>query len=154
MQLPNKSTRDKALATGNWECKEPTTVTSYECTCPEDYFGRYCEFRHVYECYFNVTNPPLFKRCHKEDSFEYMYSIPGWDPCHPIKPEGVLNITGFLTCTISIKIDREVTQPSNNITELPTFDYDIYNPDIDLIMTTFDKQSYFNLGFQDWKFIS
>ena len=103
MELPSEEARDKVLATGHWECREPRTFKDTECECPDDYFGKYCEFRHTYVCYFNVTNPPLFERCDRPDSFEYSYSLSGWEPCHTIKPHSTQNITGFLQCTIAIK---------------------------------------------------
>jgi hypothetical protein len=36
------------------------------------------------KCYVNVTDPPFYKRCEKADTPEYMYSIPGFDPCYPL----------------------------------------------------------------------
>ena len=34
------------------------------------------------KCYVNITDPPFYKGfSDKPDSYYYMYSIPGYDPC-------------------------------------------------------------------------
>ena len=55
------------------------------CVWPQGFYGNVCQHQATMKCYLNITNPPLYKTCNdRPDSFYYMYSIPGFDPCHPI----------------------------------------------------------------------
>lgn len=51
------------------------------------------------KCYLNITEPAFYKPCpEKEDSFFYMYSIPGFDPCHPVDFKKKLDIEVEVNC--------------------------------------------------------
>jgi hypothetical protein len=82
-----------------------------------------------------------------------MYSLPGWDPCHTISGKGKSHIKGNLYCTNKHKKDRIDYSDVNNLTEMPIFDYDVHNPDLDLMISNFTTGE-LRLGFQDWKWIS
>jgi hypothetical protein len=45
-----------------------------------------------------VTDPPFYKRCEKEDTPEYMYSIPGFDPCYPLDFSQKQTIKFMINC--------------------------------------------------------
>lgn len=45
-----------------------------------------------------MTNPPFYQRCQKEDTPEYMYSIPGFDPCYPLDFSQVQTIEFLINC--------------------------------------------------------
>ncbi len=61
-----------------------TNFTTNVCYCPQGYYGFQCSTALQKKCYVNITSPTFYKRCEKEDSPEYMYSIPGFDPCYPL----------------------------------------------------------------------
>ena len=51
------------------------------------------------KCYLNVTEPALYKSCSdKQDSYFYMYSIPGFDPCHPVSFTEPLDFQFYVNC--------------------------------------------------------
>jgi hypothetical protein len=54
------------------------------CYCSQGYYGFQCSTALQKKCYVNITSPAFYKRCEKEDTPEYMYSIPGFDPCYPL----------------------------------------------------------------------
>jgi hypothetical protein len=66
-----------------YECQQNDTVKKV-CVCPRGYYGYYCAAAVPTNCYVNVTDPPFYAGCQKEDSEYYMYSIPGFDPCFPL----------------------------------------------------------------------
>jgi hypothetical protein len=45
-----------------------------------------------------VTDPPFYKRCQKEDTPDYMYSIPGFDPCYPLDFSQIQDIKFLIEC--------------------------------------------------------
>jgi hypothetical protein len=50
-------------------------------------------------CYLNITNPALYESCSdRPDTFEYMYSIPGFDPCHPLDFTQKFNLQFYANC--------------------------------------------------------
>lgn len=68
----------------NYSCRQDN-VEKRACVCAQGFWGDLCENRENAMCYLNITNPPLYETCSdRADTFEYMYSIPGFDPCHPI----------------------------------------------------------------------
>ena len=53
------------------------------CVCPPGTVDYVCATELYTRCYINITNPPFYEGCQDqfEDSFYYMYSIPGFSPC-------------------------------------------------------------------------
>ena len=58
-------------------------VDNNVCVCPGGYMDSMCSNELYTRCYINVTDPPFYKGCENEfeDSFYYLYSIPGFSPC-------------------------------------------------------------------------
>lgn len=58
-------------------------VENNVCMCPGGYMDFLCATDLYTRCYINVTNPALYEGCadKHEDSFYYLYSIPGFSPC-------------------------------------------------------------------------
>ena len=55
------------------------------CICPQGYYNYDCSVALATKCYVNITSPPFYKGCsERPDTPEYMYSIPGYDPCFPL----------------------------------------------------------------------
>lgn len=59
----------------------------------------------------NVTDPPFYQRCSKEDTPEYMYSIPGFDPCYPLDFKEKQTIRFMINCR---NFDDTATVPDPN----------------------------------------
>ncbi len=53
------------------------------------------------DCYVNITDPPFYQGCKKEDSAYYMYSIPGFDPCFYLDFSKQIDIKYRVMCKIS-----------------------------------------------------
>lgn len=51
--------------------------------CPSGYTDVRCDTELYTKCYINITEPAFYKSCadEHEDSFYYLYSIPGFSPC-------------------------------------------------------------------------
>lgn len=64
------------------------------------------------KCYVNVTDPPFYQRCQKEDTPEYMYSIPGFDPCYPLDFSQKQTIKFMLNCR-NFDDTKTVADPSS-----------------------------------------
>ena len=50
------------------------------------------------KCYVNVTDPPFYRRCPQPDTPEYMYSIPGFDPCYPQDFSKAKTVSFLINC--------------------------------------------------------
>ena len=53
------------------------------CVCPGGYMDAVCDTEMYTKCYINITKPAFYEGCEDkfEDSFYYLYSIPGFSPC-------------------------------------------------------------------------
>ena len=81
------------------ECQEPTIYTNDACFCPSGQTGWNCKRREFHQCYVNITEPALHKGCPKPDSPDYVFSTPGFDPCHFFDFEsGQTEIKYLLNC--------------------------------------------------------
>ena len=58
-------------------------VENNVCVCPNGVVDSVCNTPLYTRCYINITNPPFYKGCENEfeDSFYYLYSVPGFSPC-------------------------------------------------------------------------
>ena len=85
----------------DYTCTTPENESNV-CYCPKDYSGVACEIPHIHVCALNVTDPPLYERCNEKDSHYYWYSIPGFDPCHPIRMDEPYDIKLKVDCSTQI----------------------------------------------------
>lgn len=76
----------------------PENVHNDVCYCPSGYSGYLCETFDYNKCYVNVTEPALYKGCTGEDSDYYVYSIPGFAPCHFYDMTKKYNFKFLLQC--------------------------------------------------------
>ena len=56
-------------------------VENNVCVCPTGTVDFLCATELYTRCYINITNPAFYEGCTGEDSFFYIYSIPGFSPC-------------------------------------------------------------------------
>ena len=56
-------------------------VENNVCMCPTGTVDYLCATELYTRCYINITNPAFYAGCTGEDSFFYIYSIPGFSPC-------------------------------------------------------------------------
>ena len=62
------------------ECRDRMEMNKV-CNCPSGFSDYLCETQKQRKCYVQVTNPNMAQGCTGEDSFDYVYSIKGFDPC-------------------------------------------------------------------------
>lgn len=75
-------------------------VENNVCVCPQGVVDFMCATNLYQKCYINITNPPFFQGCEdRPDTFEYLYSIPGFSPCYPQNFSGSMNVEFTLNCT-------------------------------------------------------
>lgn len=59
-------------------------VENNVCVCPGGSVDFECNTELKQKCYINITSPPFYQGCEdRPDSFEYLYSVPGFSPCYP-----------------------------------------------------------------------
>jgi hypothetical protein len=90
------------------------------------------------KCYVNITTPAFYEKCNKNDTPEYMYSIPGFDPCHPLDFSKEQEIKFLVNCryfddTNSVDVRTEnVGYEYRDVIEAPVnpgnFEYIAHNP--------------------------
>ena len=69
------------------------------CVCPKGVVDYMCLTETYTKCYINITEPMFYKGCEeREDTFEYLYSVPGFSPCYPQFFNESLTIEYELTC--------------------------------------------------------
>ena len=69
-----------------------------------------------------ITNPPFYKSCSKEDSPEYMYSIPGYDPCYPIDFSQPFELKYKIQCIPTTSTaDYVIGFPYRDVVTTPTY---------------------------------
>ena len=58
-------------------------VENNVCVCPQGAVDYLCATDLYTKCYINITEPAFYKGCENEfeDSFYYLYSVPGFSPC-------------------------------------------------------------------------
>lgn len=68
--------------TDQYSCYTQNVETNV-CVCPSGYMDVMCSTDLYTRCYMNITDPPFYAGCENEyeDSFYYLYSIPGFTPC-------------------------------------------------------------------------
>ena len=84
--------------TDNYWTNTPTTRTG--CWCRKDRKGNTCSEYVEITCNLKVTNPDFTKpwRDKSYDSDFYTYSIPGYDPCHWIDKNQIIDVTYNIKC--------------------------------------------------------
>ena len=75
-------------------------VENNVCVCPSGAVDYMCDTLTYQKCYINITEPPFWKDCadEKEDSFYYLYSVPGFSPCYPQDFNQPKEVEFNLTC--------------------------------------------------------
>eukprot|EP00347_Sterkiella_histriomuscorum_P010347 403376653 len=73
-------------------------ITKQVCMCSQGFYDFQCGTQLFRQCFVNITDPPLYRGCQKEDSPYYLYSVPGFDPCFYLDFTEVQNIKYILTC--------------------------------------------------------
>lgn len=98
-----KETHDLLLANYSefYVCKNEDVVKQV-CVCPYGFYDYQCNSAIPRKCYVNVTYPKFYESCsHLPDTPAYMYSIPGFDPCHPLDFSQKQQIKFILNCATS-----------------------------------------------------
>ena len=75
-------------------------VENNVCMCPGGYMDALCATQLYTKCYINITEPAFYAGCDDtyEDSFFYLYSIPGFSPCFFQKWDESRDITFEVNC--------------------------------------------------------
>ena len=102
------------------------------CICPQGFYDYQCASATINQCFMLVTNPPFYQRCSKEDTAEYMYSIPGFDPCYPIDFSKPFELKYKIQCQPPIPALATIGFPYRDVVTPPTytpFEYIAVNPE-------------------------
>ena len=80
-------------------------VSNPVCICPEGFYGLYCETQLYTKCLVNITDPPVYdtvNQCQvkREDTLNYVFSIPGFDPCFYFDFEKTYTLEFMLNCRV------------------------------------------------------
>lgn len=72
------------------------------CVCPKGIVDSECNTDLYTRCYINITDPPFYKGCENEfeDSFYYLYSVPGFSPCFWQNFSSTIDVTFELNCQL------------------------------------------------------
>jgi len=75
-------------------------VENNVCVCPGGRMDVQCATKLYTKCYVNITEPAFFKGCEDkfEDSFYYLYSIPGFSPCFWYNFNETVDVTYEVHC--------------------------------------------------------
>lgn len=69
------------------------------CICPAGVVDFECATQVYQKCYVNITDPPFYQGCEdRPDSFQYLYSVPGFSPCYPQYFNESISIKYHLVC--------------------------------------------------------
>ena len=96
----SKHTYDRVLTdyASQYSCYTQMIETNV-CVCPKGTIDYQCATETYTKCAINVTSPAFYKGCEdKEDSFYYLYSVPGFSPCYPQNFTQSINVEFELTC--------------------------------------------------------
>ncbi|CDW82059.1 ef hand family protein [Stylonychia lemnae] len=144
-----------------YECAAQNTVRQV-CFCPQGFYDYQCSTQLYRQCFVNITDPPLYKGCKKEDSPYYLYSVPGYDPCFYLDFTQKQNIGFILTCKYTDEVSsinsksenigyqyRDVVQPA----QVPEFQYTAVNPTTQM-KTLIGQSAQVQISIFDWKWLS
>lgn len=74
-------------------------VENNVCVCPKGVVDYVCETNMYTRCYINITEPAFWEGCEdKEDSFYYLYSVPGFSPCFWYNFSSAIDVEFELQC--------------------------------------------------------
>jgi hypothetical protein len=75
-------------------------VETNVCVCPGGYMDALCGTELYTKCYINITTPAFYEGCENkfEDSFYYLYSIPGFSPCFWYKFNETIDVAFSVVC--------------------------------------------------------
>lgn len=137
------------------------------CNCPSGYSDYLCETQLQKKCYVQITEPNMAQGCTGEDSFDYVYSIKGFDPCFELDFEKEFNLKYKLLCYDVNKRGEairgghpeglgynytDITANATNGNE-PKIKYFARNPDTGLKLMPGNSIS-IEFTFQDWLYLS
>ena len=69
------------------------------CVCQKGFVNYMCSDENYTKCAINVIEPNFAQGCEeREDSFYYLYSVPGFSPCWPQNFNSTINVKFSLNC--------------------------------------------------------
>ena len=104
-------------------------VENNVCMCPGGSTDFVCATDLYTRCYLNVTDPPFYAGCEGkfEDSFYYLYSVPGFSPCFWNNFNESLEVTFEVNCQqinatgmMSNSRDPQVGYPYRDVIRAPS----------------------------------
>ena len=77
-------------------------VENNVCVCPQGVVDYVCATEQYTRCYINITEPAFYKGCENEfeDSFYYLYSVPGFSPCFWQNFSSSIDVEFTLNCQL------------------------------------------------------
>lgn len=76
-------------------------VENNVCVCPGGKVDFECATALQQKCYINITSPPFYQGCEdRADTFEYLYSVPGFSPCYPQDFNTAVEVEFELICKL------------------------------------------------------
>lgn len=115
------------------------------------------------KCYINITNPPFYQGCEdRPDTFEYLYSVPGFSPCYPQNFSSVITVDFDLVCkTINTNglvssVSEDVGYPYRDVIRQPDsspFTYVSQSPETEFSTNALQSVTV-KFDFRDMKYLS
>ena len=140
-------------------------VVNNVCVCPQGKIDYLCATDLYTKCAINVTNPPFYKGCENEfeDSFYYLYSVPGFSPCFWQNFSSSIDVEFALTCMqmsadglVNMATEPDVGYPYRDVIDEPNgdpFTYVSSSPETEFALEeTISVRVDFN--FRDMKYLS
>lgn len=105
-------------------------VENNVCVCPQGVVDYVCETSLYTRCYINITEPAFWEGCEdKEDSFYYLYSVPGFSPCFWYNFSSAIDVEFNLQCQqittdglVSMTPSSTVGYPYRDVIQAPNLD--------------------------------
>ena len=113
---------------GQYSCYTKNVVKN-ACVCPKGVIDYMCATPAYTKCYINVTSPKFYEGCSdREDTFQYLYSVPGFSPCWPQNFTESIQVEYKLKCQVlnenglvSLNQDEGVGYPYRDVIKEATF---------------------------------
>ena len=106
-------------------------VENNVCVCPQGVVDYVCATDLYTKCYINITEPAFYKGCENEfeDSFYYLYSVPGFSPCFWQNFSSSIDVEFTLNCQqiettglVSMATGNDVGYPYRDVIQSPNMD--------------------------------
>ena len=148
------------------KCRKNENFKNMVCHCPSGYSDYLCSSERSKKCFVRITSPDLASGCTAEDSFDYVYSIKGFDPCFHYDFKTKQKFTYLLDCR-AINNEGQVLRQghpeeigfnyshvvANGTKDAKEFKYLAVNKESGLKLMNTDSVT-FSFSFQDWKYLS